>query len=367
MKVAIVHDFLNQYGGAEKVLEAIHELYPDAPIYTSFYVPDHVGKTFSRMKIITSFMNGLPGIATHFKKYFLIYPFAFRSFDLNGYDVILSSCSSFSKGIRKPKNAVHICYCYTPARFIWRFDQYMEKENCSALEKWVARILTKFLRKWDRFTSRQVDYFVAISDAIKDRIKMIYGRDAAVIYPPVETAKFAPSSTHEDYYLVVSRLNAYKRLDIVIRAFNKLRIPLKIIGAGPHADTLKSLADSSVRFLGHCSNEDVVKHVTNCKAFIFPGEEDFGIAPVEAQAVGRPVVAYAGGGALETIVDGVTGVFFREQTAESLEKAILEMENRVGSFNPQAIRENAVRFDKELFKQRLHAFITEKYQQSRIH
>ncbi len=364
MKLAIVHDFLNQYGGAERVVETLHEVFPDAPIYTSIFLPRNMPDTFKEMDIRTSFMQKLPFLDKHFRKYFLVYPLAFRSFDFSGYDLILSSSSAYAKGIKVPKGVLHICYCYTPARFIWRYDQYIEKEKASMMVKRIISFLTtSLLKKWDITTSKNVDYFIAICENIKNRIEMAYNRDSEVIYPPVETSKFSISDKIEDYFLVVSRLNAYKRIDIVIEAFNKLKIPLRIIGDGPHRKYLQNLAGPNIEFLGKLSAKDLNESYNRCQALIFPGEEDFGIVPVEAQACRRPVIAYAAGGALETVIEGVSGVFFKEQTVEALSEAIKKFDRIKDSLAPKKIREEAIRFDKEIFKKKIKAFIEEKHKE----
>ncbi len=363
MKIAIIHDYLNQYGGAERVIEALHEVFPEAPIYTSIYLPQNLPPGFKQMDIRTSFMQRLPSLDKNFKKYFMIYPFAFRSLNLSGYDVILSSTTGYAKGIRVPKGALHISYCNTPARFIWRYEQYIEKEQINKVNKAVTRFLTSLFKKWDINTARKVDYFIANSINIQNRIKSIYNKDSQVIYPPVETDKFSIPREIDDYYLVVSRLNAYKRVDLVIEAFNRLKLPLRIIGDGPYRKVLAESAGPTIRFLGRLAESDLAYNYSRCRALIFPAEEDFGIVPLEAQSCGRPVIAYAAGGALETVIDLKTGIFFHEQSADSLAKAITKFITLEPTFNPQVIRENALRFDKPVFKDKIRNFILQKYQQ----
>ncbi|MCK5581251.1 MAG: glycosyltransferase [Candidatus Omnitrophica bacterium] len=362
MKIAIVHDFLNQYGGAERVVEVMHEMFPEASVYTSVYLPDKMSDSFREMDVRVSFMQKLPGVETNYKKYFLIYPFAFDSFDLSGYDLILSSSSSYAKGIKKSKECMHICYCHTPARFIWRYDIYMEQENVSSLVRSIVRIAANlFLKKWDLKSNENVDYFLANSGYIRQRIKDIYDRDSYVIHPPVSVDSFSISDKVENYYLIVSRLNAYKKIDIVIEAFNELGLPLVVVGGGPHKSNLEGIAKDNIKFIGKVSDNELLEHYKGCKAFIFPGEEDFGITPVEAQASGRPVIAYGKGGALETVVDGKTGLFFKEQTSECLINAIKRFEECEKDFDPKVIRENAERFSKERFKKEFGEFIEKKY------
>jgi glycosyltransferase involved in cell wall biosynthesis len=355
MKIAIVHDYLNQFGGAERVVEALHEIYPDAPIYTSIYLPGRMPESFKKMDIRTSFMQKLPFLTKHFKKYLLLYPLAFASFDMSEYDVVISSSSAFAKGVKKKKGAVHICYCYTPARFIWRYEDYVEKESLNWLFRLILPLFIRILKAWDLKTNDKVDHFIAISNYIAKRIESIYNRKSEVIYPPVNVSDFMPGRGISEHFLIVSRLNAYKKIDVAIKAFNVLGLRLKIIGDGPYRKYLESIANSNIEFLGKVPDKDLAGHYGKCKALIFPGDEDFGIVPVEAQAAGRPVIAYAKGGALETVIKDKTGVFFYEQTEGSLIEAVkrtLDM-----GFDPKLIRENALRFDKEVFKQKIREYV----------
>jgi glycosyltransferase involved in cell wall biosynthesis len=360
MRLAIVHDYLNQFGGAERVIAALHELYPDAPIYTSIYDERRLPAVFQRMDIRTSFMQKLPLVKTFFKYYFMLYPIAFEQFDLSEYDVILSSSSAYAKGIKKRAGQLHICYCYTPARFIWRYDDYVRKENIPPLFKQFLPFFLEPLKKWDRNNTKTVDHFVAISAAIAERIKKIYGRESDIIYPPVETAYFRPATTDGDYYLIVSRLNAYKRIDLAVSAFNELDLPLKIVGAGPARRQLAKLARPNIEFLGRRSDEEVKRLLSECRALIFPGEEDFGIVPLEALASGRPVIAYRAGGAVETLSDGETGIFFDEQSPRSLINAVNRFKFTV--FSKEKLRAQALKFDKKVFQDKIERFIREKYE-----
>ena len=361
MKIAIVHDYLNQYGGAERVVEAMHEAFPDAPIYTSIYLPDKMPSSFKSMNIHTSFMQHLPFLQKHFKKYLMLYPFAFESFDLSSFDVVLSSSSAFAKGIKKGPKTCHFCYCYSPMRFVWRYEDYIEKEDISNTARLVLPFALRWLKSWDLKTNKRVDHFITLSDYIAKRIKRFYNVESEVIYAPVNVNEFYPSDKVSDYFLIVSRLNAYKKIDIAIKAFNKLDLPLKIIGEGPHKKQLMAMAGNSVEFLGKVSDKELAEYYAHCRAFIFPGEEDFGIAPLEAQASGRPVIAYGYGGVLETIIENKTGVFFYDKNEDSLIEAV----QRLGKiqFNVKEIRENAMRFDKEIFKERLKSFIETKYKE----
>ena len=363
MKLAIAHDFLNQYGGAEKVMEILHELYPDAPIYTSIYIPENLPDSFKKMNIKTSFMQKLPFINKLFKYYLIFYPRAFESFDLKEYDVIVSSSSAFAKGIIPGNNSLHICYCYTPTRFIWNHSNYIKKENYRLIISKLLPLVIKKLKVWDLGTLKRIDYFISISESIKGKIIKNYNRESDVIYPPVDCKVFKISEEVKDYFLIVSRLNSYKNIDLAVKAFSNIGLNLKIVGAGPSRKRLEKMAGPCVEFLGKVSDEDLIKLYGECRAYIFRGEEDFGIAPLEAQACGRPVIAYAKRGALETIVEGVTGLFFTENTVESLIgtiKNFIKIENR---FNQNIIRKNALKFDKEVFKKNIDNFITIKYKE----
>ncbi|MFA5157490.1 MAG: glycosyltransferase [Candidatus Omnitrophota bacterium] len=361
MKIAIVHDYLIQYGGAEKVVEALHGMYPEAPIYTSAYLPGRLPASFRAMDIHTSFIQSLPFLETSFKKYLVLYPMAFESFNLEGYDVVVSSSSGFAKGVRTGPATLHICYCYSPARFLWDYDRYIEKEPLAGITKFILSMVIRPLRNRDMQSSKGVRHFIAISNNIREKIKRIYRRPSDVIYPPVSVSGLTVSTCKEDYFLVVSRLVAYKRIDLVIEAFNRLRKPLRIVGDGPYRSALEKMAGSNVAFLGSMDQESLWESYRHCRAVIFPGDEDFGIVPVEAQAFGRPVIAYASGGALETVRDGVTGVFFKQATAEALVSAVERFEGLESSFDPAEIRRNALRFDKTVFEAELKRFIDTKY------
>ncbi|MCD4668988.1 MAG: glycosyltransferase [Actinomycetia bacterium] len=362
MKLAIVHDYLNQYGGAERVIETLHELYPDAPIYASIYTPDTMPASFKEMDIRTSFMQKLPFLEKFFKYYLPLYPRAMESLNLSGYDVILSSSSAFAKGVRTEKGALHICYCYTPARFIWDYENYVKKEKLSKPVSVLLQLAIKRLRKWDLETISGVDCFIAISNNIRDKIRKFYNRDSDVIYPPVETSMFDIQKGAGDYFLIVSRLNSYKNLDLAVRAFNVVDLKLKIVGVGPFKKTLEKLAEgSNIEFLGKVTDEELIKLYGRCRALIFPGEEDFGITPLEAQASGRPVIAYARGGSLETIIDGKTGVLFKESNPGSIAEAIEQFIEIEDSFDKKIIRDNALRFSAEIFKEKIKTFIDKKY------
>src|SRR5258707_2430988 len=337
MKVALVHDYLNQMGGAERVVLAFHEIFPDAPIYTSIYDPKRVDAAFREMDIRTSFMQKLPLVKKHHQPFLPFYPFAMERLDLRGYDLVLSSSSAFGKGVITRPETMHICYCHTPMRWCWNYDEYVEREQLGRISRSILPFLITGLRVWDQTSAMRVDDFIANSPVVAERIQKYYRRDAVVIPPPVEAERFPfqPGIELEDYFLIVSRLIPYKRIDLAIEACNQLQLPLVIIGGGRDLERLKRMAGSTIRFLGKLSDEEVLHYYTHCRAFIFPGEEDFGITPLEAQACGRPVIAYGAAGALATIVDGITGVFFREQTVERLTTVLASFNERM--FNPSAI------------------------------
>ncbi len=360
MKVALVHDYLNQMGGAERVLMALHEIFPDAPIYTSIYDPQCVDPSFQKMDIRTSFMQKLPLVTKHHQPYLPFYPFAMESLDLRGYDLVLSSSSAFGKGVITRPETTHICYCHTPMRWCWNYDEYVEREHLGKLARLVLPFLITGLRVWDQTSSMRVDHFIANSPVVAERIQKYYRRDAVVIPPPVEAQRFTfdPETQVEDYFLIVSRLIPYKRIDVAIEACNKLHLPLVIVGSGRDLERLKKMAGPTVRFMGQLSDEEVLYYYAHCRALLFPGEEDFGITPLEAQASGRPVIAYGAGGALASVVDGITGVFFQKQTVESLTAALASFDER--KYDPQVIHNHALEFDTPRFHRRILQFVEAK-------
>ncbi|MCL6647385.1 MAG: glycosyltransferase [Chloroflexi bacterium] len=350
MRVAIVHDWLNQTGGAESVLDVLHDLYPEAPVYTSMYDPTLMHPKYRQWDIRTSFMQWLPGVTRHHQLYLPLYPLAFERFDLSGYELVISNSSGFCHGVITRPETVHLNYCLTPPRYCWMLPQYLERERVGRLGRAMLPFLVSALRLWDAVASSRVDAFIAISRAIAARIRKFYRREAEVIYPPVETRRFQPTREVGEFYLVVSRLIPYKRVDLAIRAFNLLRKPLWIVGSGRDRAALERIAGPTIRFLGRLPDEQVNRLFAECRALVFPGEEDFGITPVEAQAAGRPVVAYAAGGALETVLDGQTGVFFHQPTAEALADAVLRLEQL--PFEPEHAIRWAQTFDTTVFRER---------------
>jgi glycosyltransferase involved in cell wall biosynthesis len=349
-RVALVHDYLNQNGGAEKVLEVIHDQYPDAPVYTSIYAPELMPPEYRTWQIHTSFMQHLPFIHRHHQPYLMLYPTAFERFKFDNYDLVISSSSAFAKGVHVPFNVPHICYCHSPMRFVWDFERYAERERMNGLARRVLPLFLKHMRQWDLESARRVDQFIANSTTVARRIKEYWGRESEVVYPPVDTAAMQPAAGDEigDYYLLVSRLVPYKRFDIVIDAFKTLGLPLKIIGSGRAREDLERRAGPNVEFLGFVSDEEKRRLFARCKAAIFPAEDDFGIAQVEVQAAGRPVIALGAGGALDTVVDGVTGVLFQPQTPEGVIEAVRRFETI--TFSTDEIVQRAKRFSRDRFE-----------------
>jgi glycosyltransferase involved in cell wall biosynthesis len=355
LKVAIVHDFLNQMGGAENVVKVFREIFPDAPIYTSIYNPSAVCPSFQTADIRTSFMQRLPFVKKHARKYLALYPYAFELFDLSEFDVVLSSSSSFAKGVITPPKTTHICYCYTPMRFVWNYHTYIEQEPFGRATKVLLPYIIHRLRRWDEITANRVDHFISISGEVAARIRKYYRRESTIIHPPVDTSRFRVGEKDGGYFLVLSRLLPYKRIDIVIEAFNRLRLPLKIVGDGRDLERLNNMAGPTVEFLGRLPEEEMQRCLRECRALVFPGLEDFGLAPLEAMSCGKPVIAYAAGGALDTIREGITGTFFYTQTAQSVIEAVRGF--HPGEYDPWEIRQHAELFDVSIFKEQILKFV----------
>lgn len=362
MKVAIVHDWLVSLGGGERVVEALHELFPDAPVYTTIYDKKRLPESFEKIEVIPSFLQHVPFARKKHQGFLPLMPMAFESFDLSDYDLVISSSSSCAKGVITGANTVHICYCHTPMRYAWDFYHGYTK-HFKGIKKLMVSSLMKNIRIWDRLSADRVDYFIANSNNVANRIRKHYKRESTVIYPPVDVEKYMPDNVQKNYYLIVSRLIPYKRVDLAIEAFNELGLPLKIIGSGTELKKLKQMSKPNIEFLGILKDEEVKAYYANCKAFIFPGEEDFGITPLEAQACGIPVIAYGKGGALETVIDGITGLLFLEQTRDALMQKVKLVENGC-NFDKETIRNHALGFSKQEFQKKILAFIervTEKH------
>ncbi|MFQ5855795.1 MAG: glycosyltransferase [Anaerolineae bacterium] len=358
MRVAIVHDWLNQAGGAEIVLHALKSMFPEAPVYTSIYWPAAV-PDMGDWNIRVSFMDRLPAIHRYNQPYLPLYPLAFERFDFSDYDLVLSNKSGFCHGICTPASTAHLCYCLAPTRYLWQTEEYLARESVGPLGRAGLRLILPWLRQWDRRAAHtRVDAFAAISTEIQRRVRQFYQRESTVIHPPVDTQQFRPSPNGvRDYFLVLSRLIPYKRIDLAVKAFTELSLPLVVIGDGRDRPSLEAVAGPNIRFLGRQPPEAVQDHLAHCQALIWPGLEDFGLAPVEAQASGRPVIAFAAGGTLDTVIDGVTGTFFREQTSEALVEAVTSFD--ASAYDPQVIRQHALQFDGERFRVKLRRWIVE--------
>jgi glycosyltransferase involved in cell wall biosynthesis len=358
-KVALIHDWLTGMRGGEKVLEAICGFFHGADLFTLVHIPGSVSPKIEAMNIHTSFLQALPGIESRYRQSLPLMPWAIGRFDLSGYDLIISSSHCVAKGVRVPPGTVHISYCHTPMRYIWdQFDDYFSPGRSSAPVRWLMRSLRPALQKWDRRTAQSVTHFIANSENVRRRIQRHYGRDASVIYPPVDTHYFEPNGRpRKDFFLMVTAFAPYKRIEIAIDAFNRLRLPLVIAGKGQELDKLALLAGPTVKLLGWVSDDALKTLYQEAKALIFPGEEDFGMVPVEAQACGCPVIALGRGGALESVVPGKTGFFFPEPSPESLIECVEKF--RRADINPAAARENAQRFAVENFRQKFVDYLSD--------
>jgi glycosyltransferase involved in cell wall biosynthesis len=355
-RIAFVIDALSSLGGGEKVLLTALEAYPQADIFTLIYNEEVFKQTpLANKKINTSFINSLPLAHSHYRKYLPLMPAAIESFDLRGYSFIVCFSYAVAHGVKNPAGARHISYMFTPMRYAWmdlNLDGTRRRKNRLMEE------LMRAFRKWDRRAASRVHQFAAVSQAVSQRIANAYQRDAVVIYPPVDVERFKPRMIRERYYISVTRLVAHKRVDLIVEAFSKLNLPLIVVGDGPELPRLKRMANSTVRFLGYVPDEQVIELMGNARGFICAAEEDFGIAIVEAQAAGCPVIAYGAGGALETVLDGETGLFFEAQTAESIADAVLRLEAlRSNCFASAALMHHARKFSREHFLQKFKEFV----------
>lgn len=380
-RVAIVHDWLTGMRGGERCLEVLCELYPNAPIYTLLHIKGAVSPTIERHPIHTSFLQHLPGAASRYRQYLPLFPRAIESLAISACDLVISSSHCVAKGIRVPPGACHVSYVYTPMRYVWdQYDAYFGPGQAPWLTRLAMTLIRRPLQRWDVSTARSVDTFVAISHHVADRIQRHYQRPAEVIYPPVDYAAFDLSRTDDGFYLMVSAFAPYKRVDLAIEVFRRLKQPLKIIGTGQDDARLRRMAGANVEFLGWQPDHIVRDYYARCTALLFPGEEDFGIVPLEAMACGKPVIAYAKGGALETVIPlesaavttgeaavsarrPPTGLFFAEPTPESLLEAIQVFERSRECFEPGAIRAHALSFDRAHFKQHIGQAIQRSYAQ----
>ena len=364
MKVCFVHDHLIQSGGAERVLEALQNIWPNAPTFTLLYDERTMGSSFGHRDIRTSFLQKIPFSLRASRWLLPLMPTATESYDLSEFDVIISSSSAFSKGVIPPNDALHICYCHTPTRYLWSdTHSYVDELRVAGPIKSLLRPLLTRLRTWDRLAADRVDHFVANSETVSERISRYYRRESDVIHPPVETDQFSISHNPKEYYLIGGRLVAYKRYDLVVDAFTKLGIPLKVFGSGPVEEDLRARAGKNVEFLGRVSNEERSRLFSEAIAFLHPQEEDFGITPVESMAAGRPVIAYRKGGAVETVIEGKTGVFFDAQEWEEIADLILRFDHT--KFDPDAIRKHAEQFTVQEFHKAMHDYVSRRWDEHR--
>ncbi len=368
MKTALIYDRVNKIGGAERVLVALHEIWPEAPLYTAVYNPK-TAPWAKNFKVIPSFLEKFPFAKTQHEAYPWLTPLAFESFDFSEFDIVISVTSAEAKGIITKPKTLHICYCLTPTRYLWSgYQDYFR----SSVFKFLSSPLVFYLRRWDKVAAQRPDIYLAISQNVAGRIKKYYGREAEVIYPPIDLEKFqihipkesreaviSKSQTNSKFFLVVSRLVSYKKVDIAVEAFNRLGLPLKVVGTGIEMGNLKRMAKENIEFLAQLTDEALLGYYQRCQTLVFPQEEDFGLVPLEAQACGKPVIAYRGGGALETVVEGKTGEFFDKQTPESLERAVKKFKPE--KYNPEYCRQNALKFDKEIFKKKFKEYVQSGY------
>ncbi len=367
MKVALIHDWLTGMRGGERCLEVFCELFPEATLFTLFHFKGRVSPAIEGMAIRTSFLQSFPGLEKRYRHYLPLFPLAAERFDLREYDLVLSSSHCVAKGVRPREGALHLCYLHAPMRYVWdRYHDYFAPGKAGVLTQGAMAAAAPWLRRWDVASSRRVDRFVANSRYTSGLIRRLYGREAEVVYPPVETKRFYLCSEQDDYYLIVSALVPYKAVDLALEAFNRLKRPLWIVGSGPDERRLRQMAGPRIRFLGWVPYEDLPAYYARSRALIFPGVEDFGIAPLEAMASGRPVIAYGEGGALESVVplddpEGrpPTGLFFWPHTAEALIDAVRRFEAEGVRFDPPALRRHAEGFDRAVFKEKMRAFIQE--------
>lgn len=355
MKIAIVHDFLLKLGGAERVVKCLADIYPDAPIYTLLYDEKAVGEVFPKERVRTSFLQDYPKFVRNRHRFLThMMPRAIEELDLDDFDLVISSSSAYAHGIVTALETKHLCYCHSPMRYAWDWAaEYQKENNISGLKKMLYMPLIKYLRTWDQVAADRPTKYLANSRTVRGRIRKYYDQDSDVVYPPVDTERFRASEKHENYFLIVSTLTPYKKVDLAVQLFNKIGRRLVVIGDGPHREYLERIAADNIDFLGFKDDETVAEYMQNCRALIFPGEEDFGIVPVEAMASGKPVLAYGKGGCTETVVSGKTGEFFFEPTVESMEDGLARLLYNEKFYRPHTIRRHALQFSKENFEKRI--------------
>jgi len=358
MRVAIVHEWFDTIAGSERCVESFHNIYSESELYALVDYLDEKEKKelIGNKKIHTTFLQKLPFGKKLFRNLLPLFPLAVEQHDLREFDLILSSSHSVSKGLLRNQNQIHICYCHTPMRYAW--DMYHDyTQELHFIKRVIAKYFLYKIRIWDIASLNRVDYFIANSKFIQQRIKKVYHRESTVIYPPVDVERFELCEEKEDYYVAFSRLVPYKKIDLIVQAFNENGLRLKVLGTGPEIDKLKALASSNIEILGYQNDTHVVKIIQRAKALVFAAIEDFGIVPVEAQACGTPVICLNQGGTAETVVDGVTGIYFEEQSVTSINSAIHRFKKSSHYFNPKQIRDHASQFSKERFEKEIYAFI----------
>jgi len=357
-KIAIIHDWFDTPGGAENVIGNLLELYPDADLFSlvDFFSDDDRKKYLRGKQVTTSFIQKLPFSRTKFRNYLPLFPLAIEQFNLDAYDLVISSSHAVAKGVLTGPDQTHICYQYSPMRYAWdMYHTYFKEHNITGLKAFILRKVLHKIRLWDVVSSNRVDAFIAISTLIQKRIQKYYRRESDIIYPPVDTRKFTLYEEKMDYYFTASRLVPYKKVKMIVEAFNENGRPLKVAGNGEQYETLKNIAKHNIEILGYCSDEEMVLHMQKAKAFIYAAYEDFGIVPVEAMSCGTPIIAYGKGGVLDTIKDGKTGILFDEQTVESLNHAVVTFENIL--FDAKAIRKHALLFSEKRFQNEFKVFV----------
>ncbi len=354
MKVALVHDFLNKLGGAERVLKVLSEMYPKAKIHTLFYDEEKVGHVFPKDRIVTSRLQKYPKFLRNNYRFFVHkFPSFIEDFDLAQYDLVISSNTAFSHGVLTTLDTKHICYCHSPMRYAWDWsNEYMEENNIKGIKKLFYVPLMKYLREWDQIAADRPTAYIANSKNVQKRISKYYRTSSDVIYPPIDTDRFRATGKSEDYFLIVSTLTPYKKIDLAVYMFNKIGRRLVVIGDGPQREYLENIAGDNIDFLGYKDDDTVKEYMENCRAFIFPGEEDAGMTPIEAMACGKPVLAFGKGGCTESVVSGKTGEFFFEDTVESMEDGLARLMYNEQYYRPHTIRRHSKNFSREIFEKK---------------
>jgi glycosyltransferase involved in cell wall biosynthesis len=358
MKVALVHDYLNQYGGAERVLEELHAIWPEAPVYTAIYNPSSMPQHYRGWDIRTSPLNRVPFANRKHQALLFMLPQAFEGFDLDDYDLVVSSSSGFAHGVLTRPHTLHVCYCHSPPRFLWDYHNYARHEGLAGAARMLVESKLASLRVWDRVAAERANEWISTSRLVRARISRYYAKPSVVIPPPIKVSRFTIGTHPGSYFLLLMRLVGWKRPEIVVQACTRLGVPLVVAGDGREAAELRGLAGPTVRFVGKVDDAQMQELYRNCKALILPSEEDFGITPLEAMAAGRPVVAYGRGGVLDTVIPARTGVFFEDQSAEALADVLLRFDAR--DFDPKVIRNQAEQFDSAIFAQRISQFVQER-------